>query len=143
MTNQREPLMMIFTGTDVKRSVFLREIHYRVMEYVDHYGMGINSLLVEIAKNIYDHANGRGSLTITPQDDETYLFEIWDEGTGGYDFEEIIRSEKSRLKGNGVNCGAGLTQIQDYADTFTTSFKIDTTKGFRYSGTYDPKKLEN
>lgn len=99
--------------------------------------MTLDALIHEIAKNIYDHAGGTGELTIEEIEPDVFSFSIRDCGTITYEFEKCIgRSTKA---GNGVNCGVGLRIIRDHAAFLDIDLKIDTSKGFSYSGTYKKK----
>lgn len=92
-----------------------------------------NALIIEIAKNIFDHADATGSLLIERKGD-SFEFLIKDGGKVSYNWDECVGH--SRLAGNGVNFGAGLELILDMAETLKIDLHVDTTKGFSYSGVY-------
>jgi len=93
-------------------------------------------LVNEICKNIWDHASGKGEISLELKQFGLF-FEIKDHGTGKYNLE-TVRKQGSSLKGNGINRGFGICggMIQSTADILSvTDFKINTDCGFKYSGT--------
>jgi hypothetical protein len=89
-------LKMYFDGTMTDRREFLRLIREAVAEFTGE-RMTLDALIVEIAKNIFDHAHGLGSLVIKRKGD-SFEFEIKDEGQENHDFEKC--STNSTLVGN-------------------------------------------
>ncbi len=136
MSTDEKSIAMEFCGIAVKRNIFLKETHIAISKLMGHEIMFIH-LIHEIAKNIYDHAKGKGSLIIT-QKDNSFEFEIKDNGQESYDFN--LCKNNSRLIGNEINFGIGLFLITEIAKSLKIDLKIDTSKGFRYSGIYTPKK---
>jgi anti-sigma regulatory factor (Ser/Thr protein kinase) len=126
-------LEMTFDGSDTDRQHFLHRIREAVMAYTGE-RMTLDALINEIAKNIFDHAEGRGYLRITKQGND-FHFLIKDEGTESFDFK-TCSTQGSRLAGNGVNHGIGLDCITGIAEGLRIDLIIDTTKGFSYSGVY-------
>lgn len=128
---------MQFCGREPERRTFLKQIRVAVMDLTGEI-MTLDALIDEIAKNIFDHAGGLGSLVIEPKNG-SFEFTIKDQGQKEYDFEFCSRG--SRLAGNGVNYGAGLSIIKDLAQCLSIDLQIDTSKGFSYSGIYTPRKV--
>jgi len=128
---------LVFKGNEISRNAFLDNF---IAENVNFFGVDINHsfllLLVEIAKNIYDHANGKGELVFLMDGDEVD-FVIRDYGTKKYwlFWVKLFGSTKS---GNGINFGKGLSggMIERCAKDLGIDLKIDTTSGFCYSGKY-------
>ncbi len=129
-------LRIIFAGNHVPRRVFISIIRNEVAELIGQ-TMRLDMLLIEIAKNIFDHANGKGILMLRKQPDGTFAFEIRDHGTESYDFN-LCRARPAR-HANGLNYGLGLGLITDLADSLGIKLSVDTSAGFAYSGIYDPK----
>lgn len=128
-------LEMTFYGTPKSRILFLRRIRDRVTKLTGEV-MTLDALIIEVAKNIFDHARGCGALRIQAHG-TSFVFEIHDNGTEAYDFE-FCRANPSDLQ-NDINCGIGLGMILDLAQSLSIDLKIDTSKGFAYSGTYTKK----
>ncbi len=134
MDNQDHVLKMELSG-NLGRQAFLHQIRAKVMYATGELGLGY--LINEIAKNIYDHAEGKGYLEIIPEGD-SFKFLIKDHGEKTFDFEFCKRN--STKAGNGINFGTGLECIGDYADSLGIELHIDTSKGFSYSGIYTPNR---
>ena len=130
---------MKFCGTTVKRNIFLKEIRAAVTKITGE-KMTLDALIHEIAKNIYDHARGEGSMTII-QKDNLFEFEIKDDGQESYDFD--LCKNNSASVSNGINYGIGLNMIFNLASALKIELKIDTSKGFYYSGVYTPLNMAN
>lgn len=122
-----------FTGNGVDRRDFLVKARDQVMEFTGQ-KMLLDRLLNEIAKNIYDHADGRGSLTIIEWEPEIFEFEVHDFGEERYDLDHC--KNHSRLAGNGKNHGAGIGIILQLAKVLKIDLRISTVRGFRYHGVY-------
>ncbi|MFA6602035.1 MAG: ATP-binding protein [Candidatus Paceibacterota bacterium] len=135
MNNETKTLEMRFDGTVTDRREFLERIRASVTGLTGEI-MTLDALINEIAKNIFDHAHGMGSLVIELKNG-AFEFEIKDNGEETHDFESC--SNHSRLAGNGVNFGTGLRIIRDLAQSLGVDLQIDTSKGFSYSGTYVPQ----
>ena len=128
-----------FNKVATKRSVFLKKIRTAVIRFTDE-KMKLDALIHEIAKNIYDHAQGKGTLIIT-QKDGSFEFEIKDNGQESYNFD--LCKNNSASAGNGINYGIGLNMILNLAAALKIELKIDTSKGFYYSGVYTPLNMAN
>lgn len=135
MDNRCEVLRMNFDGELRDRDTFLSQIRSAVMKVTGE-RMTLDALINEIAKNIFDHADGKGSLVIYREGD-SFEFVIRDCGKESYNFNKCIKH--STLVGNETNFGIGLRMIQDYAEGLGIKLSIDTSEGFSYSGIY--KKL--
>lgn len=125
---------MIFDGAETDRRDFINKIRAQVTGFTKEQ-MKLDALIVEIGKNIFDHAGGLGLLTIEEKNG-SFVFEIHDEGKQEYDFEFCWNN--SRLAGNGINFGTGLRIIFSLAKTLAIDLNVDTRKGFSYSGIYTP-----
>ena len=93
------------------------------------------NLVNEITKNIWDHAEGRGEISLEFEG-KKLSFEIKDYGTGAHDLK-LIKRCGSRLVGNRVNYGNGLCNgmIAALAKiNKVRNFRIDTQCGFKYTG---------
>ncbi|MCX6787423.1 MAG: ATP-binding protein [Candidatus Kaiserbacteria bacterium] len=95
--------------------------------------MRLDVLINEIAKNIFDHANKIGSLSIVRKGN-SFEFSMRDGGQNYYDFDECLNHSTSAM--NGINFGVGLKTIRDFAEFLGIDLHIDTSKGFSYSGIY-------
>ena len=125
---------MTFRGDEPNRTLFLKKIRDAVIGLTGE-TMTLDALINEIAKNIWDHAHGIGSLSIVSKEDVSFEFEIKDGGTEAFFFQACINN--SRLAGRSkVNKGTGLEMILDYAEVLEIRLKIDTHAGFAYSGVY-------
>lgn len=133
MDDRVEVLNMRFDGSESNRAKFLKGIRTAVIELTKEV-MTLDFILYEIAKNIFDHAGGVGSLIIW-RTGHTLEFVIKDGGCSTYDFATCIGN--SRLCGNGVNFGLGLSMIVDGAKGLGINLHIDTSNGFSYQGVYE------
>ena len=129
-------LHITFDDTIDDRDNFLQSIRNPVMGFTKE-KMRLDALIKEIAKNIYDHANGRGSLAIAKKAN-VFEFYIKDEGTESFDIESC-KKDRQPTK-NGINFGIGLGLIKDLAEALDIDLIVDTSKGFCYKGTYTSKK---
>lgn len=136
MDGHTNVLTMRFDGTVQDRQKFLKRIRLVIIDLVGSVS-ALDILINEIAKNIFDHAHGLGSLVIEILDD-SYEFEIMDDGVMPYDFEHCKKN--STAVGNGTNCGFGLGIITTIPRDGEIDLRIDTSRGFRYSGTFTPIK---
>lgn len=136
MENGSRKLIMIFDGQEKDRRSFLNKIRAEVINFTRE-SMTLDVLVIEIAKNIFDHADGLGMLAIE-ETHGSFVFKIHDNGEQEFDFNFCWNN--SRLSGNGTNFGAGLRVIVSVAKDLGIDLGIDTRKGFSYSGTYTPKK---
>ena len=134
MEQERRTLIMEFNGDERDRTAFLRAIRAQVTKFTTE-TMTLDALIHEIAKNIFDHAHGRGSLKIE-RVNGTFQFEIRDGGQESYDFETC--ATRSQLAGNGINFGVGLQMIRSIARDLSIDLKVDASRGFHYWGTYKP-----
>ncbi len=134
MCDQFKTLEMRFDGTVTDRKEFLKQIRAAVTELTGE-RMTLDVLINEIVKNIFDHAHGLGHLVIRSKEG-SFEFEIKDDGQGSHNYENC--SVDFRLIDNGINFGIGLKTIRDLAQSLNIDLKIDTSKGFSYSGIYFP-----
>lgn len=134
MDGQTNVLTMRFDGTVQNRREFLRRIRVIIIDLVGSTSV-FDALINEIAKNIYDHAHGLGSLVIEILDG-SFNFEVMDDGKISHNYEYCRNN--STLKGNLTNCGIGLGIIKDLAESEEIDLRIDTSRGFLYSGTFTP-----
>jgi anti-sigma regulatory factor (Ser/Thr protein kinase) len=137
MSEKTTLLWMKFQGDMPERNEFLRWVRHAVMELTSEV-MTLDALIQEIAKNIFDHAEGKGSLRIVLKDGSCE-FEIKDEGQEAHDLRACMGH--SRLAGNGINRGVGLEMIADMALAFGIDLRVDASKGFCYSGIYTLEKF--
>lgn len=96
-------------------------------------------LLNEIVKNIYDHADGQGEVTVV-RDGDVLSFTARDFGTKSFDLTEI-RARGSTKAGNGMNFGIGvcrglIEQLAHSVGMTGAGLSLDTSKGFSYSGSF-------
>lgn len=96
----------------------------------------IEELLLEACKNIWDHADAQGSVTLTKLSNGAFTFIV----TDGHDepFVFDVCEGNSRLAGNGTNFGEGLGIIRRCMELNCAHATIDTTQGFRYEGIFFP-----
>ncbi len=124
-----------FKGNGTPRNQFVREILVELLAYFGDSNNALIQLVLEIIKNNWDHAEGKGSLAVTERSPGTFEFRVTDGGTAPVDLEIACRG--STKAGNGTNYGIGMGMIKDLgAMTCFTDFKIDTTAGFTYSGIF-------
>jgi len=130
-------LIIEFDGNMGSRVEFLDRLKKQLIDFLDDL-VQVNVAVMffkEIVKNIYDHAEGKGVMTLVKGERGIY-FRIKDFGKESYDFE-ILKTKGSSKAGNGTNFGIGLGLIEGMADGFgVIDFKIDCSKGFVYSGIY-------
>ena len=137
MGNERR-LEIEFTGNHIPRAKFLNGMQMRVIEFVGCRPMTFDAFLREIAKNIWDHADGKGYLKLVTSDENSFGFEIGDHGQSSYDFEYCKRNSRlAGTLGNTANYGIGLQGIIPIiARTVGIEWQVDTTRGFHYKGVY-------
>lgn len=135
-------LLIFLKGNDIQYNAVRKDCIDQIMVFLDpalgqHRSVHLARLLLEIIRNIYDHAEGRGQVCLK-DDGHTIHFEIKDYGQKAYDLEEIIRIGVSSKAGNGKNFGVGLIKgaIRGFATDLRIELKIDTSCGFKYQGTY-------
>lgn len=121
MSTRSKHLVLDFDGSEQNRDVFLKQIRTKIMCFTAE-RMRLDALIHEIAKNVFDHAGGKGKLVIT-QENDFFHFTIYDYGP-----EARPRTE--------VNFGIGKSIIEDLAKAFDIELHVETTAGIRYSGTY-------
>jgi anti-sigma regulatory factor (Ser/Thr protein kinase) len=96
---------------------------------------GLAMLMIEIIKNIYDHADGKGYIRLVRR--ENYLdFEIRDFSGKSYNLDKLSVAGASKKAGNGINFGVGLRMIPQMAEDLNIQLQITTCDGFQYKGTY-------
>jgi glucose-6-phosphate-specific signal transduction histidine kinase len=98
--------------------------------------------IMEIVKNIYDHANGEGELILKKINEESLYFEIFDYGNNYYILEKLKHDGISTLASakNAHNFDFGLSKILEFGQKLCQNFEVKTSKGFYYSGIYSTKK---
>ena len=134
-------LQLEFPGTTVPRKEFLKAIRKELIETLTMRAQILITLITEISKNIYDHAEGYGTLEIKEIELGVFSFDIQDKGNEAHDLGYC--RNHSRLAGNGTNFNAGIRIIQDIAEMPNFEhFKTDTTKGFHYSGLFRQNPLQ-
>lgn len=105
-----------------------------IMENVRHrFPNGIAMMVIEMVKNIYDHAGGRGYCFIE-QTDEKIFIELKDFGKDCHDFA-LLRDSPSSKRGNKINMGIGLRMIEKFAARLNANLEVDTSSGFHYKCT--------
>jgi anti-sigma regulatory factor (Ser/Thr protein kinase) len=122
------------------RQDFLIKFHLTMFDFLNPLGerLHANSATMffgEIVKNIHDHADGKGkAMFVMVASGVSFVIE--DFGTNAYQFE-VLKKGGSSKAGNRINFGMGLYLIEGMAkDLEIIDFKIDCSKGFKYSGIY-------
>jgi len=140
---QENQLVMYFRRKVGDRDAFLNNVRAHVImmteEMITEESDTFDTLIVEMAKNIFDHAHSQGHLIIR-RNGSVLEFEIKDDGTEAHDFESCAIYSVSA--GNGINYGAGLETIRDIAFVLRINLEIDTSRGFCYRGSYIPLHKE-
>ncbi len=138
-----QKLVIEFDGRIKDRCEFLGQI----TEPIDRLLRGrihIHTMLMffrEILKNVYDHADGMGRMTLE-EDAHGIRFEILDFGTEAYQFD-VLMAKPSSKAGNGINYGVGLGLIEGMAASLKIiDFRLDCSRGFTYSGVYPYETCE-
>lgn len=140
MENTDTVLNLLFDGKVTDRHEFLQQVRDPVIRLTGE-RMTLDAVINEIAKNIFDHANGRGSLVIRRLKGGFFEFHIQDGGVEAHDFE-YCRTH-SRLAGKTRhNYGIGLEMIEELSGGLGIHLKIDTSHGFSYSGIYTPRHIK-
>jgi len=129
-------LKIVFEGNNISRKDFLQNFTNSTIVFVGEKHTGFVMLLREILKNIYDHADGLGQITLV-NDNDSICFDIFDFGTESFNLMQI-KAGTSTKSGNGINFGSGIIggMIEDYASALKIELEIDTSNGFRYKGIY-------
>ncbi len=131
-------LRLHFSGNKISRETFLDRYVNFFMFHLEFEGANIQfyMLLKEIIKNIYDHAGGKGELIFLMEGKKVH-FMLKDFGKKSFDLNQIKKNGSTKL-GNGVNFGQGIGKglIEDLARGIEIDLRVDTQKGFCYSGTY-------
>lgn len=132
-------LTYIFDKREISdRTAFRREFLKAVIAKTGHLPgwNGFAQMLLEIAKNIFDHAGGDGICQITVVD-TVVAFYIADFGKGSYDLKDVARKGSSKA-GNGINYGVGICQggIREMARSLNIDLILRTDRGFRYAGVW-------
>lgn len=135
MKKQEKTLHILFDGTVLDRDEFLQSSRVQVIDFIEEQ-MTLDALLNEIAKNIFDHAGGKGSIFIERTGSQ-YTFCIKDDGTEPVNLADCAKNWSSINPG--TNFGIGLNLIKLFAEDLGIALKIDTSKGVSYSGTYTKK----
>ncbi len=138
MCNDESILVYKFPGNSLPREEFRMQAKKIFLEFL---GKDINTtfffIFNEIVKNIWDHAEGQGELRITKFTDKI-TFDIWDHGIHAHSLEEIRKQGSSKLESK-INFGMGIASgfIESAAKSLEIKdFTIDTSCGFRYTGTF-------
>ncbi len=142
-----EKLSIEFTGNGVPRSVFISRFSEEYFGFIpkeEPLSVPFFYLLREMAKNIYDHAEGKGCVELG-KNGRNVSFEVSDQGKEPYDFAALMEKiESGSLKrGDRVNFGIGLRSIHKDSKFLGIDLFIDTSSGFLYRGTlnldFEPK----
>lgn len=138
MVNEKETLSLTFDGSEVTRTKFLWRIRAAVRKFTGE-TMLLDALMIEIGKNIFDHAHGKGSLVIE-KEGGSFKFEIKNAEPTPCFPEDGQRL--SRLAGNGTNFGAGVSLglIEDIARHLKIDLKVG--ENYCYTGVYTPSNLD-
>lgn len=137
--NEPRVLNLEFNGEEKDRAGFLWQIREKVIELTGE-TMTLDALINEMAKNIFDHVEGKGFIVIVSKGN-SFKFVVKDYGRNSYNFEECLRT--SKLAGNGVNHGHGLRIITDLAKDLDINLYVNTSGGFLYAGIYQKNKLSH
>ena len=100
MCKQEHTLTIRCLGNDCDRDLFLTTPRNHVVLFTDEFH-GLGEMVREIMKNIYDHANGKGVVTLSKKSGIVF-FHIHDDNTETYSIKECTEGT-SRLHGNGIN----------------------------------------
>ena len=132
---------IVFEGNDISRE----EFEGNFLNFFDDFLGSLETnpqhiqfytLLWEMIKNIYDHAEGKGKVILSMQNLQVD-FLVKDFGTANFDLNKIKVHGSTKL-GNGINSGLGLCMglIEDSAKGIDIDLKINTSRGFCYTGIY-------
>ena len=132
-------LLLTFDDAKTPRAQFLHDVVSAIMDFTDN-DNGLAMLLLEMTKNVYDHAGGKGGLRLSWSPDGACEFSLWDEGTTSFNFDRCVGN--STKVGNGINRGVGLTIIPDAAAALDFKLDVDTRKGFHYAGRRGPRSSD-
>ena len=121
---------------DVERSVFLTKMCHLLVESITLKHSELITIIVEILKNVHDHASGQAEVFIKRTN--SYIeFKIKDEVKNfDVDIKKFSQQGFSTKSGNKVNYGAGLGLILHPEIKKRFNLKLDTSHGFKYSGKY-------
>ncbi len=132
---------IIFRGNNISREDFeenFEKFFEKSLGDLGKYPQDIQfyMFLWEVVKNIYDHANGRGEMILLVEGHDL-SFVVRDFGKKSFDLEKI-KKRGSTKAGNGINFGFGVVGggINALAKGIGIDLKLDTSRGFRYSGEY-------
>ncbi len=145
ITKNGNKTIIIFKGNKDNRDLFLdASKDYLKENYALKYKnwtMFI-SLLYEITKNIYDHARGKGKMTLI-ETNEAVEFLIEDENTTLVDFSVVDLMGYSTGKRENHNIGIGMQMIKELGNCNPNifDFKRDNSNGgVTYSGKFRKRK---
>ncbi len=132
---------IIFNGNSIPREKFRENFQNFFEDFLGDLSkhpqhIQFYTLLWEIVKNIYDHADGQGEVVLSVEACELH-FVVRDFGTKSFDLEKIKKIGSTKC-GNGVNFGFGIVGggINSLAKGIGISLELDTSQGFSYSGDY-------
>ena len=132
---ESKKINIIFEGNNIDRVLFLEHFRDKVLRFFGmEDGVRVYMFSKEMIKNIFDHAGGRGESTFE-KSENFVLFEVKDYGEGKYDFQEL-KSRGTSKPESGNNFGVGLTSVESMNEMSGVEIKINTEKGFSYSGKF-------
>jgi len=108
----KQSLRLDFKQNHIPREDFLKNTKESIFPFIENNswtGHAFLMLVMEIIKNIYDHANSTGHAYFE-KDDKTISFEIVSHDTKNYPIKEQKKKGVSK-KESGVNFGIGLQII--------------------------------
>jgi len=128
-----------FLGKVKKRNDAVTEFIVWIQEYLkdteEAWHKPFVKVLMEIVKNIYDHGNGKATLTLI-NNELAVAFKFVDHNPALIIFDGLD-DPKVWKKKTEHNFGHGLRMIQSIAKQFSMNLEIDDTKGgINYSGSY-------
>lgn len=127
-------LRIEFEDIKLPKHDFIWEILRQLLVVFDNRNNELVQLTLEIVKNNFDHAQGKGYLVLEETAPRTFRFEIGDYGTEKFDLDHV-RTHSTGKPGKNFNAGTGMIDDMSSAECFS-DFKIDTEKGFTYSGVF-------
>ncbi len=119
-------LEMVFEGNDTSRDKFCQQVLMIIRFFLGQNLNGFYMLFLEMFRNIYDHANGKGKIVLI-KNNNSIKFIIFDFGKG---------NKLTKIRNNKVNFGVGILMIKDIVESLKIELKVNTSKCFRYEGIY-------
>jgi hypothetical protein len=130
-----------FSGTDIPRDNYLEDIKNRLFPFVNnkiHYWNVFSMMIIEMLKNIYDHAGGNG-YALFIKSNETISFQI--KSFSSEEFDYLLWSEPGKSsKDTKYNRGIGLSIIEGTAEQLEIDLKIEQSEGLLYKGVWVYKR---